>query len=337
MTIANQGSETDYQVVVIGHGPSGVIAAALLGDRDIRTLAIDRHRDVYDKPRAIAIDHEILRTLDNIGAAAAVMPFIAPFPASRHYGAKGQLIRQIDMVTEPYPLGYTPTMVFTQPPVEQALRRHASSYASVEVALGTELVSFEQSADCVTLQLRNEAGETRSVTADYVIACDGASSSVRQMLGITLEDLVFDEPWLVIDLQVSDAGLAKLPVTAAQFCDPSRPTSFIIGPGNHRRFEIMLLPGEDPRVMETEREVWKLLAKWITADDASLWRSASYRFHALVADTWRTRSHLSGGRCRSPATAISGAGHVPGRPRCQQSDLEAGSRVGRKVCGCIAR
>lgn len=287
MTSSAQQRRSDYQVVVVGHGPSGAIAASLLGDRGIRTLAIDRQHEVYDKPRAIAIDHEILRLLDNLGAAERVLPYIAPFPASQHFGAKGQLIRRIDMVAEPYPLGYTPTMVFTQPPVEAALREHAAAYDSVDVELGTELVGFAQSPDQVTLHLRDERGATRDVTADYVIACDGASSGTRQQLDIAFEDLVFDEPWLVVDLQVNADALSKLPDTAAQFCDPSRPTSFIIGPGNHRRFEIMLLPGEDPREMETAAHVWQLLARWITPDDAALWRAASYRFHALVAREWR--------------------------------------------------
>ena len=272
---------------MVGHGPTGAIAASLLGQRNIRTLAIDRQRDVYDKPRAIAIDHEILRLLDNLGAAERVQPYIAPFPTSQHFGAKGQLIRWIDMVPEPYPLGYTPSMVFTQPPFEAALRAHAAAYDSVDVELGTELLGFDQSADHVTLLLRDNRQATRSVTADYMIACDGASSGTRQALGIAFEDLVFDEPWLVIDLQVNSAALGKLPETAAQFCDPSRPTSFIIGPGNHRRFEIMLLPGEDPREMEEPAQVWRLLARWIRPDDATLWRAASYRFHALVAQEWR--------------------------------------------------
>jgi 3-(3-hydroxy-phenyl)propionate hydroxylase len=283
----NGATRNDFDVAVVGHGPTGVVAACLLGDRNIRTLAIDRQRDVYDKPRAIAIDHEILRLLDNLGAAERVLPFIAPFPASEHFGAKGQLIRRIDMVAEPYPLGYTPTMVFTQPPVEAALRAHAAAYDSVDIELGTELIGFEQSPDQVTLHLRDDTGAARSVTAGYLIACDGASSATRQQLGIAFDDLVFDEPWLVVDLRVDDAALAKLPDTAAQFCEPSRPTSFIIGPGNHRRFEIMLLPGEDPREMEEPAQVWKLLARWITADDATLWRAASYRFHALVAQQWR--------------------------------------------------
>ena len=108
MTLPSEQQRSDYQVVVVGHGPSGAIAASLLGDRGIRTLAIDRQREVYDKPRAIAIDHEILRLLDNLGAAERVLPFIAPFPASQHFGAKGQLIRRIDMVAVP---GLTSEMV----------------------------------------------------------------------------------------------------------------------------------------------------------------------------------------------------------------------------------
>lgn len=295
MTRSSEQQQSDFQVVVVGHGPSGVVATSLLGDKGIRTLAIDRQHDVYDKPRAIAIDHEILRLLDNLGAAERVLPFIAPFPASQHFGANGQLIRRIDMIAEPYPLGYTPSMVFTQPPVEAALRTHAASYASVTIELGTELLGFEQSQDRVTLHLRDDHGAMRAVTADYVIACDGASSATRQQLGIAFEDLVFDEPWLVVDLHVNDAALGKLPDTAVQFCDPARPTSFLICPGNHRRFEIMLLPGEDPREMEEPAQVWRLLARWITPDDATLWRSASYRFHALVTERWRSgRVFLAG-------------------------------------------
>jgi len=279
-------SANEFQVAVVGFGPSGAVAANLLGAEGIRTLAVDRDRAVYDKPRAIALDHEILRLFDNLGVAEQMRPHIAPFPASEHFGARGQLIRRIDMVSEPYPLGYTPTMVFTQPPVEEILRAHARSQASVVVELGTELRRLIQTPDGVTLALSGDQG-TRNVTADYVIACDGASSTIRRQLGIGFDDLVFDEPWLVVDIRGNVSGLTKLPRTAAQFCDPSRPTTYIVGPGSHRRFEIMLLPGEDPRAMEQPDRVWHLLARWLTPDDATLWRAASYRFHALVASKWR--------------------------------------------------
>jgi 3-(3-hydroxy-phenyl)propionate hydroxylase len=283
----NLPSANDYQVVVVGFGPSGAVAASLLGQHGISSLVIDRQRAVYDKPRAIAIDHEIMRLLDNLGVAEEVLPHVAPFPASEHFGADGQLIRRIDMVPEPYPLGYTPTMVFTQPPVEAALREHARRYRSVEISLGTELVGFAQTPTGVTLTLTGDDGSRRTVSADYVIACDGASSGVRERLGIRLADLVFDEPWLVVDVLVNESAAGKLPQTAAQYCDPRRPTTFIVGPGHHRRWEIMLLPGEDPQEAQRPEQVWKLLARWLTPEDATLWRAASYRFHALVAERWR--------------------------------------------------
>jgi 3-(3-hydroxy-phenyl)propionate hydroxylase len=276
-----------HEIAVIGFGPCGAVAAGLLGQLGFQVLALDRARDIYDKPRAIAIDHEILRLFDGMGVADAVLPFTAPFPPSDHHGAQGQLIRRIDMVPEPYPMGFVPTMVFTQPPVEAALRAHAAAQPGVTVELGTELVGIENSADRVTLRLKRDDGGERIVTVGKVIACDGASSFVRRSLGIGFEDLVFDEPWLVVDLRVTEAGLAKLPVNAAQFCEPARPVTYIVGPGNHRRFEIMLNPGEDPEAMQHPDTVLRLLSRWLAPGDAELWRAASYRFHALVASEWR--------------------------------------------------
>ena len=273
----------DYDVIVVGFGPAGAVAACLLGQAGIRTLVVEKTHTVYEKPRAIAIDHEILRLFQNLGVAEAVLPYTEPFTASQHFGAEGQLIRRVDMVPPPYPQAHIPSMVFTQPPVEAALRAHAASFPSVEIRLGTAFESLVQTNDHVAITL----DDATTVTASYAIGCDGASSRVRQAVGLSYEDLVFDEPWLVIDVMVNEAGAAKLPETAAQFCEPARPATFIIGPGLHRRWEIMLLPGEDPRVMEQEASVWALLARWLTPADGKLWRANSYRFHALVASAWR--------------------------------------------------
>jgi 3-(3-hydroxy-phenyl)propionate hydroxylase len=301
-----------FQVLVVGFGPSGAMAANLLGKCGIRTLVIDQSRTVYDKPRAIAIDHEIIRICDNVGVLPAISHYLAPFPASEHFGADGQLIRRIHVVEPPYPLGYTPTMVFSQPPVEAALREHAAAFESVHVELGTEFLSLEQSDERVDLHLKNDGGRTRNVTATYVIACDGAASSVRQHLGMTLDDLVFDEPWVVVDVLMHDSGVGKLPPTAAQYCDPARPATYIVGPANHRRWEIMLLPGEDPRAMEEPGQIWKLLSRWISPDDGTLWRAASYRFHALVARQWRCGRVLIAGDAAHQQPPFIGQGMAQG-------------------------
>jgi len=110
---------------------------------------------------------------------------------------------------------------------------------------------------------------------------------VRGLVGIELEDLGFDEPWLVVDVRVNERGLAKLPKTSVQFCEPERPCTMVIGPGNHRRWEISLKPGEDPKEAATPEGTWRLLSRWLTPEDGELWRQSSYRFHALVAEHWR--------------------------------------------------
>ena len=275
-----------FDVVIVGYGPAGAVAALWLGQAGLRTLVVDRSETIWQIPRAIAIDHEILRVLQNLGVAEAVLPFTAPFPASEHFGADGQLIRRIHTVEPPYPLGYTPTMVFTQPAVEAVLRRHVEALASVTVELGSEVVELAQDSNGVSLTLRSSAA-TRTVRSRYAIGSDGASSTVRKLLGIPLDDLGFDEPWMVIDIRVGASGLAKLPQTAAQYCNPERPTTFIVGPGNHRRWEIMLTEDEHPREMEKPENVWRLLSPWLEPSDGELWRASSYRFHALLAAEWR--------------------------------------------------
>jgi 3-(3-hydroxy-phenyl)propionate hydroxylase len=135
--------------------------------------------------------------------------------------------------------------------------------------------------------LQDADGKARTVTARYAIGCDGASSTVRELLGIEFEDLDFDEPWLVVDMLVDEMAAAKLPQVCIQYCEPERPTTYLLGTPGHRRWEIMLLPGEDPRAMEAPDQVWRLLARWLSPSEAQLWRAASYRFHALVAREWR--------------------------------------------------
>jgi 3-(3-hydroxy-phenyl)propionate hydroxylase len=284
----NEVSDTPhYEVAVVGFGPAGAIAACWLGQAGIRTLVLDKSRRIWDIPRAVAIDHEILRVLQNLGIVDEILPHTAPFGASEHFGVEGQLIRRIDVVRPPYPMGYLPTMVFSQPPVEKLLREHAAQHATVEVRLGEEVIALRQAHDHVSLELQSDDGTKSAVTARYVIGCDGASSRIRQCLDVKLDDLGFDEPWMVVDVLVDEASLALLPGTAAQFCNPARPVTYIIGPGNHRRWEIMLLPGEEPAAMEREQKVWELLSPWLKPGQGKLWRASCYRFHALVAQQWR--------------------------------------------------
>ena len=257
------GMNDSYDVAVVGLGPVGATCTALLGTLGLKTLAIEREEAVYDKPRAFALDHEVMRVFQDLGIAAAVAPHTAPFTPSEYYGVDGQLIKRLGALPPPWPLGWPPSMVFNQPAVDALLRQRAAALADVAYS---ELEELEQSKKEVTLRLRD-----RTVTAKYVVGCDGAASTVRRALGIEYEDLGFDQQWLVVDLLVSERGLAKLPKVSIQYCEPARPSTYLIGVGSHRRWELMLLPEEkDP-------DPWKLLSSTSAPTSRDSCRSARSR------------------------------------------------------------
>lgn len=301
-----------FDVAIVGFGPTGAVAAGLLGLQGIRTFVCDESTEVYDKPRAIALDHEIMRVFQQLGIVQALEPFTEPFTNSEFYGVDGQLIKCMSTVAPPYPLAFSPSLVFTQPAMEALLRERVGGLPSVQVALGSQVTGLQQGDDAVSLTVTDAQGQTREVSARYLIACDGASSFVRKQVGIELQDLGFDEPWLVVDVLVNDKGLAKLPKVSVQYCEPQRPCTYVIGPQNHRRWEIALNPGEDPKAMATPDATWQLLSRWLQPDEATLWRQASYQFHALVAKGWRHQRVLLAGDAAHQQPPFLGQGMCQG-------------------------
>ena len=67
-------------------------------------------------------------------------------------------VKRLGAVPPPYPLGWPPNVVFTQPPVEQIMRSAAAAHDSVQLSLGTELIGLEQDASGVRLRLRGDEG-----------------------------------------------------------------------------------------------------------------------------------------------------------------------------------
>ena len=281
-----EGSKaTPFDVAVVGLGPVGAAAAQLLAREGLAVLAIEPNRAPYDKPRAIGIDHESLRLLQAIGLADEVAPILGAYAPSEYRSASGALLRRIVPQPEPHPFSWPPYATFVQPQLEAILRAGLDRWPTLQPAFGEHVASLQQTAAGVQLTLADDEGSTREATARYVVACDGARSPIRESLGLGLEDLDFDEPWLVVDVLVNDG--ARLPDTIVQYCDPARPATYIAGPGMLRRWEIMLLPGEDPVKMTEQDVVWALLSPWLTSDQGQIWRAATYRFHALVGRRWR--------------------------------------------------
>lgn len=286
----------EYDVVIVGCGPVGVTAANLLGHHGISTLVIERDLEPYDLPRAVHIDHEIMRIFQSIGLAESLLPqFVMPV-GSMHFGADRSVIRPYRPIVQTERTGWASDYFFYQPDLERALRRELQARASVDLAWGHSLASIKQDEFGVEVTAQRN-GEVLRARGKYLFACDGAKSTVRKTLDIELNDLGFDEPWIVVDVLVD--GPVTMPalhgappnvdMQQVMFIigDPARPTSVIPGVGKHRRWEFMLLPSETPEDFNQPKAIEALLAPWLGGQSYQVVRSAVYRFHALLADRWR--------------------------------------------------
>ncbi len=286
-----------YDALIVGYGPVGATLAALLARHGLSVAVAEQAAEVYDKPRAITLDHEVMRVFQACGVAHEIERFTAPHPGTHYLGVDAQVIRIYDPQPPPHPLGWVPSGTFVQPEVEAVLRAGVARSGKADVFLSTQVVAFAAHPDHVDATLRAaDGGPERTVTARYLVGCDGANSFVRRRLGIGHQDLAFDEWWMVVDVRLVQP--VELPKKCIQYCWPSRPSTFIVGPGNLRRWEIKLLPGETPEAFGTRDNVARQLARFVDPDAIEIWRSAVYRVHALVADRWRDgRVFLAGDAC----------------------------------------
>jgi FAD binding domain len=106
-------------------------------------------------------------------------------------------------------------------------------------------------------------------------------------------DRGFNEQWLVTDFR------QKMPLhfefDNGQICDPTRPMCLFQLGQTHRRFEFMVMPGDDVAEITSPDRVWSLVSRWLTPEQAELIRATVYTFRSASAEQWRSgRSLLIG-------------------------------------------
>jgi 3-(3-hydroxy-phenyl)propionate hydroxylase len=280
-------------VALVGLGPTGAVLAGLLGRRGLRVIGLERDLDVFPLPRAAHLDHQGLRALQELGCADALLTTMLRNPGLEFLGAERQLLLRLP--SRPSSVsGFPASLYFHQPGFDRALRAVAAQCATVDLRFGDRVTDLDDRGDDACLTVANQAGDTYQVHAGWVVGCDGASSVVRELLEIGLEDLGFDQQWLVVDLLLP-RPVPTLPSGAINFCDPKRPIVTVPIPNGRQRFELMVLPGDDLAELQQPTTVLRLLSEWIPSGAAQLERVAIYTFHGLVATSWRRGRMLLAG------------------------------------------
>lgn len=267
----------NVDTIIIGGGPVGCLLSVLLSDMGVTNAVIDRDVEPYQLPRAIVMDDEAQRIFHDHGMGEWLQSNTTPLEAADFVDADGKRIMGMDV--PPVGLqGVPPVVCHFQPDIDTMLRQEAQRRGA-HVFWGVEPTSLIDRGDEVNVVLSN--GD--EIHAQWAVGCDGASSWTRKSIGLVLEDLRFDQQWLVVDIALKDNSTCELPVGVRQYCDPVRPATYVKGHRNYRRWEFQVQEHEDTDALNTEEGLWSLLAPWVTNADADIVRSAVYRFHAVVA------------------------------------------------------
>lgn len=277
-----------FDVAIIGYGPAGATLANLLGQTGLSVLVLEKESGIYPLPRAIHFDGEVMRIFQSAGLRAQVEAISRPGLKGMHFvNAEGETLLIRGGTAAQGPHGCASNHYFHQPELEQVLREGAARFASVQVRLRHEVTQITEAADHVNLTVTDlQADSASEVQARYVVGCDGARSMVRKVLGSPMTDLGLRQPWLVFDVILKD-NAPQLPDHTVQFCDPARPMTWCNVTGNRRRWEIMLMPGDDPTQLVQPATLWRLVSRWMKPEHADIERAAIYTFHSLIAQGWR--------------------------------------------------
>lgn len=195
------GATCQHGIVVIGAGPVGLTLAIDLAMKGVRVTVVDDNNVVSVGSRAICWAKRTLEIFDRIGIGEKVLNKGVTWKVGRLYHGAEE-VYQFDLLPEP---GHRmPAFVnLQQYYVEEYLVDRARELSDlIELRFKNKVVDIEQSAGNVALTVETPAGAYK-MDADWVIACDGANSPVRQMMGLDFAGQLFEERFLIADVEMT--------------------------------------------------------------------------------------------------------------------------------------
>ncbi len=199
---ATQTSMSHCQVLIVGAGPTGLVLAAQLLARGVRTRVIDKGEGPARQSRAISIYARTLELLDTMGLAETFIAHGHQVHRLHWYAGKRTLLN-LDLARNGSRYGFV--LHLPQNETERLLRARVRDLGG-GIEQGVELVRLAQHGNAVDATLRDATGRDIELSADYVVGCDGARSRVRHELGLAFEGQPYPHDWLLADVALDGAG-----------------------------------------------------------------------------------------------------------------------------------
>jgi 2-polyprenyl-6-methoxyphenol hydroxylase-like FAD-dependent oxidoreductase len=299
----NSLSRLDCQVLVVGAGPTGLVLAAELLARGIHTRIIDKGDGVALQTRAIGIHARTLEVLDMMGLAERFVERGQVVHHLRFY-SEGRCLVSLEFARCGSRFGFL--LDLPQDQTERLLRDRIAELGGV-VEHGAEVTGLTMAGDAVTAAVRGPGGLTRTITAGYVVGCDGAHSQVRAELGLTFQGHPYAQDWLLADVRL-DWDL-RADSAHAFFRPDGLPVIFFPMRGDRWRLTLPFAgsrDGQAPTLAEIQELTDQRAPRPVTVSDPT-WL-ANFRCHRRSASAYRVGRVLLAGDAVHIHTPAGGQG-----------------------------
>ncbi|GLU32396.1 FAD-dependent monooxygenase [Trinickia caryophylli] len=197
-------AQNEQPVLIVGAGPTGLAAAMSLARAHVPVRVIDRAPRPAEHSRAIGIQ---ARTLELFEQHRVVDPFLEAGHRLRAVNlySNGHRLARLDF--DPLQTRYPYLLCLDQTVTERLLTEHLAGLG-VAVERGVQLVRLIQGASRVEADLLHADGRQETAHAAYVVAADGAHSSVRHLLGLNFAGKALEQTFMLADLH-ADSDLSS--------------------------------------------------------------------------------------------------------------------------------
>ena len=190
---------TGHQVLIVGAGPTGLVLALWLTKAGIPVRIIDKTDSPGTTSRALIFHARNLEFYHQLGIDKIALERAIEFKAAnlwlRGRRVGGVSFGDIGVAISPYPYA----LIFPQDLHEQMLVEQLE-LLGVHVERGSELVDFAQLENEVCAVIRTKSGELENCQVSYLAGCDGAHSTVREILGVGFPGGTYAETYYVADI-----------------------------------------------------------------------------------------------------------------------------------------
>ena len=195
----DRAAPAHHAVVIVGGGMVGLTAALDLGQRGVPVVLLDDDDTVSTGSRSICQAKRSLEIWDRLGAADAMMAKGVTWQTGRVF-LRDKEIYNFDLLPEG---GHRfPAFInLQQYYVEQFLIDRIQRTPGIELRWKSKLVGLVQQQDRVRLTVETPDGDY-DIEAKWVIACDGARSAARRLLGLDFKGRIFEERFLITDIRM---------------------------------------------------------------------------------------------------------------------------------------